>query len=186
MCNATPEAYESNEMDNCELLIMEDVKQLYIENNTTALKELLQYNTWQAFFDIDYGGLPGGVFTAACPPEALHLLENGLINHCLKHLFDNLISKPTQQKLDSVVQKWVLFPCQNGMRAYATSFPRLLFQDGVSSITDISAGTKVGILFAIVIASLTRNGREILLDDAKLNERKYLNMIEVFELLLCY
>ena len=51
----------------------------------------MQYDTWQAFFDIDYGGLPGGVFTAACPPEALHSLELGLITHCLKELFDEIL-----------------------------------------------------------------------------------------------
>ena len=146
----------------------------------------MQYKSWQAFFDIDYGGLPGGVFTAACPPEALHSLENGLINHCLKELFDNVITKATQRQFDAVVQEWVLYPRQQLMKAYMSKFPRILFQDGVSSITDISAGTKVGILFAIVIAALTKNGRNIMLKDAKLTERTYLNMIEIFELLLCY
>src|SRR4051812_8851141 len=72
------------------------------------------------------------------------------------------------------------------MKAYLSKFPRLLFTDGVSSITNISAGTKVGILFAIVIASLTRNGRNILLQDEKLSDSMYLNMIEAFELLLSY
>ena len=72
------------------------------------------------------------------------------------------------------------------MKAYAAAFPRLLFQDGVSSITDISAGTKVGILFSTVIAALTKQGRIILLNDAKLTETNYINMIEAFELLLCY
>ena len=35
----------------------------------------MQTTNWLPFFDIDYGGLDGGVFTAACLPEALHLLE---------------------------------------------------------------------------------------------------------------
>ena len=72
------------------------------------------------------------------------------------------------------------------MKSYYKKYPRLMFTDGVSSITDISAGTKVGILFAVVVAALTKPGREILLNDAKLNKNSYLNMIEAFELLLCY
>jgi hypothetical protein len=72
------------------------------------------------------------------------------------------------------------------MKAYSAVFPRLLFPDGVSSITNISAGTKVGILFAIVIAALTKDGRNVLLNDAKLITNRYSNMIEAFELLLCY
>lgn len=86
MCNATPAAYNSKEMDSCNLLVMEDMKQLCLQQNLDKLKDLMQYPNWQAFYDIDYGGLPGGVFTAACPPEALHSLENGLVMHCLKEL----------------------------------------------------------------------------------------------------
>lgn len=186
MCNATPDVYNSKEVENCQLLVMEEMKKLCIEKDTKALYKLMQYKNWQAFYDIDYGGLPGGVFTAACPPEALHSLENGLINHCLQQLFNHMITNTAQRKFDMVVQKWSTNPKQYFMRAYARDFPRLLFSDGVSSITDISAGTKVGILFAIVIASLTTSGRNILLNESKLTSRTYLNMIEAFELLLCY
>ena len=56
----------------------------------------------------------------------------------------------------------------------------------MSSITNISAGTKVGILFAIVIAALTKDGQNALLNDARLLPNQYTNMIEAFELLLCY
>jgi len=65
----------------------------------------MQTPSWLAFFDIDYGGLPGGMFTAACSPEALQLLENGLINHCLKELFERFIPKATQQRLYATVQE---------------------------------------------------------------------------------
>ena len=171
ICNATPEVYESKDVNNCQLLIMEDIKQLYIDSKKEYLYNLMQYDTWQAFFDIDYGGLPGGVFTAACPPEALDSLENCLINHFLRQLFDHVITKQTQRRLDAVVQGWMLFSRQYCMKAYAGSFPRLLFQDGVSTITDISAGTRVGILFAIVIAALIRNGKDYILSDSKFSEK---------------
>ena len=49
MCNATPEAYESEEMDCCQLLIMEEVKQMRSDNDTANLKKLMQYKDWQAF-----------------------------------------------------------------------------------------------------------------------------------------
>ena len=93
MCDATPEVYESNDPDNCRLLNMDYMMNLSQTKNEEALRNLMQTHNWLAFFDIDYGGSPGGVFTAACPPEALHSLENGLINHCLKELFDNVMPK---------------------------------------------------------------------------------------------
>ena len=44
------------------------------------LVPLMQASNWQAFHDFNFSGLPGGVFTAACPPEAQHLIRNELIN----------------------------------------------------------------------------------------------------------
>lgn len=126
------------------------------------------------------------MFTAACPPEALHSLENGLINHCLKELFEHFIAPATQSRFDQVVQAWSTYPKQQHMKAYAADYPRLLFPTSVSSISDISAGTKVGILFAIVVAALTRYGRDVLLHDANVDDNNYVDMIEAFELLLCY
>lgn len=83
MCDATLEAYSSIEINNCNLLIMSYI--IYLCKNIIhkELDALIQAGNWQAFYDIDYGGLPGGVFTTACPPEALHSLKNGLINHFL-------------------------------------------------------------------------------------------------------
>lgn len=189
MCNATPEVYDTKEVDNCQPLVMEEIKQMNINRETKQLYDLQQYNTWQAFFDIDYGRLPGGVFTAACPPEALHSLENGLIHHCLIQLFDKenkMLLPLSQRKIDMIIQKWALYPRQKHMKAYNAEFPRLIFQDGVTSITNLSAGTKVGILFSIVIAALTKDGRKVFLVDALFSTKNYLNMIEAFELLLSY
>ena len=58
-----------------------------------------------AFFDIDYGGLPGGVFTAASPPEALHALENGIMLHALKEVFSTILSPKQCRLIDQLVQK---------------------------------------------------------------------------------
>ena len=93
MCDATPAVYISKEMDNCKLLVMEDIRQLCLNKDEEKLESMLQSVNYQAFFDIDYGGSPGGVFTAACPPEALHLLENGLVLHCLKQLFEKILGQ---------------------------------------------------------------------------------------------
>ena len=49
------------------------------------------------------------------------------------------------------------------MKSYMAAFPRLLFKDGVTSISDISAGTKMGILFAFVVAAQTNVGHKLLM-----------------------
>ena len=71
------------------------------------------------------------------------------------------------------------------MKSYMAAFPKLLFKDGVTTKSDISAGTKMGILFAFVVAAQTNDGQKILI---KHDRTATINgdMIQVFEMLLCY
>lgn len=185
MCDATPAAYESKEMDNCNLLVMEDIKQLCLERKKEELKTMLQSPNWMAFYNIDYGGLPGGVFTTACPPEALHSLENGLVLHCLKQLFEEVLGEQTKANLNKIVQGWTQQPKQHHMKSFMSEFPWLLFKDGVTTISDISAGTKMGILFAIVVAAQTIDGYN-LFQKKKKTSKIYGDMVHVFEMLCSY
>ena len=63
----------------------------------------------------------------------------------------------------------------------ATDMPRLLFKDGITTITNVTASTNVGIM---VILSLTDKGAhyfEQVLGATKANQMHY-----VFQQLLCY
>src|SRR5688500_11981758 len=103
MCDATFVVYNSKEMDYCNLLVMEEIKQMCLNKDENKLELMLQSVNYQAFFDIDYGPSPGRVFTAACPPEALHFLENGLVLHCFKHLFKEILGETARASLDDIV-----------------------------------------------------------------------------------
>ena len=105
MCDATPQTYESSEPDNCNLLNINVMMNFCRINDHDTSKNLMQTAKWLAIFDIDYEGLDGGVLTAACPPEALHSLENGLILYCLEELLEIIIPKNAQRQLDYVVQQ---------------------------------------------------------------------------------
>jgi len=186
MCNATPSFYEGEIHKSCKLLNMNKIKTWVKNNKNDKLHNLMQSKHWQAFFDIDYGGCPGGVFTAACPPEALHALENGIILHCLKEVFQEILTPAQHCKLDQIVQTWTKLPCQKYLKSNYLEYPRLYFGDGISTITETSAVTKVGIMFALVIASITVKGKKVLTAAENPNFEDYSNMIYVFEMLLCY
>ena len=83
---------------------MQDVMKLVTDKKYEELHNLYQAQHWIAWFDLDYGGNPEGVFTAACPPEALHALENSVFSHMLHELFD-VILKSTRVKgmLDQLI-----------------------------------------------------------------------------------
>ena len=57
----------------------ESIQDLVTQNCTDNLKELNQYHVQNAWFKVDFGGCPFGIFSAACPVEPLHALENGII-----------------------------------------------------------------------------------------------------------
>ena len=71
------------------------------------------------------------------------------------------------------------------MKSYMADFPRMLYKDGLTTISDISAGTKMGILFSFLIAAQTNEGYRLLHKQAQI-ATKYGDTIEVFEMLLCY
>ena len=78
----------------CNKIKMEPIQKLVEENKSEELKEMNQYNVQNAWFDVDFGGCPYGIFSAACPVEPLHSIENGIILNCLEILF-NKIKTPT-------------------------------------------------------------------------------------------
>ena len=107
--------------------------------NTEWLKALNQYNIKNAWFDIDFGGCPYGIFSAACPVEPLHALENRLITECIKVLFHKIRSNGYLAELDRLVKKLTILPRQSKIsNSPDRDMPRLLWKDRITSLTDLT------------------------------------------------
>ena len=72
----------------CQRIVSHHIEEMVARKDHAKLPSLNQYCVRNAWFDVDYGGCPYGIFSAACPVEPLHALENGLITTCLKILFE--------------------------------------------------------------------------------------------------
>ena len=154
------------------------------EQRWDDLDSLYQAQFWNPFFDVNYGASPYGIFFAACPPEGLHALEQGVFKHLLEEVL-GVYLKPVQiALLDRVVQSWVTKDRQRLFRSanFAAS-PRLLFKDGISSLSNTPGCDRAGMVFALTIASLTRDGKAafVRLDDGVIHEITY-----ALEMLMCY
>ena len=159
MCNAGPDEIAHPEYGKCQRINMEDVKQLVINKEYKKLFSMYQAQHWIAWFDLDYGGNPEGIFTAACPPEALHALENGIIQHLLKELFEQILNTKSGGMLDNLCSNWYNYPGQHCMRSYhIDGFPQLLFTNGISTLSNLKADDKVGIMFCVIIVGLQEDG----------------------------
>jgi hypothetical protein len=89
-------------------------------------------------------------------------------------------------ELDSLVRRLTLLPRQRFANSGTEpGMPRLLWKDGVTSLTDLSTKLKVGIMFKLVVVSLQEEGSKfftlVLGSSQRVNE-----MRQVFQMLLSY
>ena len=172
---------------NCKTFSMEHIKNLILQGKSKELKAPNQHNVFSMFFKLNYGGCKYGIFSACCPIEPLHALENGLFKNMSEVVFKEDLKPVGGARLDVLVQRLNLLPKQR----YATSgggitdFPRLLWKHGVSKLTDLEAKYRVGVLFTIMVVALTEEGRKLFLDIYK-TESKVNNIIQCIEMVLCY
>ena len=193
-CDATPDCFDGPGKHQCNRLIMKDVALLLqspTEANLRAIDSLYQQPHWNAFFNVEFGH-PYGIFTAACPVEGLHALENGLIKDALNEIFQTILSSQQVKELDAIVQSWGQLPKQQQLKSKHNEFPRLLFLDGISTLTDTTAAHKVGMLFATTVAFLTFPGHKLLTKAERMKRHQHteqniiVDTTYVLEMLLCF
>jgi hypothetical protein len=125
--------------------------------------------------------------------EALHAVGGGICKDAAAILFDEDLKDANCRHLDILVRRF----CSMDKQHYMTSgsnkaMPRLLFKDGVTSLTKLPSAHVIGILSAVVVVNLPDDGKALLQkafthgDDGRAGT-KYLNdMRYVFLMLLAY
>ena len=175
-----------NPFVQCKKIVMKCIQELVANNCTDKLKAINQYKVKNAWFKVNFGGCPFGIFSAACPVEPLHALENGIIADCLKVLFAKIRYTNSLAKLDDLARQLTSLPRQQSASSGSDkSMPRLLWGDGITTLTDLTASCKVGIMFTIVVISLLEKGEEFFIDVFRQTETLN-DMRECFQMLLCY
>ena len=175
-----------NPYAECQKIKMLPIQHMVLQNRKEELDALNQYHVLNAWFDVDFGGCPYGIFSASCPVEPLHALENGLIADCLKVLLARIGSSKHKARLDEITKQLIKYPRQQLMSFGADKeMPRLLWQEGISCLNETTAATKVGIMLTIVVISLQSEGKEFFIE--VLGDVKIVNdMRECFQMILCY
>ena len=186
-CDAGPHLLSNPKAFSCKRLMMNNVISLVNNKNLEQLQELYQAPHWIPWFDLNYGGNPEGIFTAACPPEALHALENGIYQYVIHELYKHLLKPASSVLLDKHIKSWHEYPRQRYLQSFdIEGYPRLMFTSGISKLTNLKADDKAGIIFCIVISAIQANGHNIFLNNKQIGEGLHQNITTVFELMLCY
>jgi hypothetical protein len=111
------------------------------------------------WFDVSYEGCRFGIFSAMYPIEPLHSIENGIIPKCLTTLFKVVMLPAQKAELDSHVGHLTLLLRQHfASLCTKPCMPCLPWKDGVTSLTDLPAKLRVGIMFTIIVVSLQEDG----------------------------
>ena len=169
----------------CRNISMHRVISYVAENRQHVLDRFTQHNVHCAWFDVDYGGCRFGIFSAACPIEPLHSLENGLMADCLRILFQEM-GTAACATLDRLVKDMLLWGRQRSFSSGSDpDMPRLLWKDGITNLSELTATHKVGIMLTVVVVALTEAGRAHLLASLG-SPRRYNELLYVFQMLLCY
>jgi hypothetical protein len=170
----------------CQRMSMVKIIDLVRRNHHTILNNINQYNVHSAWYVVDYGVCRFGILSAATPVEPLHALENGLITDCVRILFEEEMTTKQKRRLDLLVRRLAYLPRQRFASSGAEPLmPRLLWKDGITSLSKITAKYKVGIMFTIVTVSFQDEGKSLFEDVLGSNERMN-DMRQVFQRILAY
>ena len=135
---------------------MDKIKKLVAKADRTRLAKYHQYCVSSIWYELNYGFCKFGIFSAANPTEWLHALDNGLIEYCLQVLIVDRLKPDYCVKLDDHVKAMTQMPRQKLMSANSNSdFPRLMWKTGITKLSDVTADYKVGMMFTVVVLSLT-------------------------------
>jgi hypothetical protein len=89
----------------CRRMIMANTQAWVVNEEYDKLDKINQYHVHNAWFDVFYGGCKYGIFSAACPVEALHALENGLLKQSLQVVFTDNMNISGRARLDLLAQE---------------------------------------------------------------------------------
>ena len=167
----------------CQHISIERVKNMVLNGMSAQLNAINQKNVYTIFFELCYGGDKYGIFSAACPVEPLHSLEAGIIKYIIAVILWEILFDSGCAMLDYLVQKLASLSRQKFASSGGVGeYPRIIWRDGVSNLKDLDAKYRVGILFTLVIISLTDEGKEFLEPFFK---DKANDIIEIMEMVLC-
>jgi hypothetical protein len=164
----------------CNRIKVADVLAIVASQDRAALHAIAQRPFYNSLYHIDCGGDPYGVFSMI-HTEGLHAIEVGLIPYMLEILMDAMAPR-FHAELDRLVKRLLKHPCQHGYQ----NMPRMLWQDGVTGITQLTGDLKVAKMFAISCVASTKEGEIFFTSVLEGGAATWRKMMYVFQQILCY
>jgi hypothetical protein len=173
----------------CKRVKQAEMQELFRQGNAADLQENSQHYVDNAFFKVDFGGDPYGIFSGT-PVEMLHALQLGIMEYVMEVFFDCFPAR-VLATIDSFVSQ-VREDIRQSVRK---EFPTCNFAHGVTTLKMTTAQEKSGMLMMLVIVSNLTAGKDLLCQSMKegkqtlskaIGEQKLNNFRALFEMLLTF
>ena len=137
--------------------------------NEDRLKELSQYNLWNAFYRHQFGMHSNAGIHGASPMETLHWVQLNMFKYDRECLFlqtgtDSILST----QIDILAQTYGCFLERQSDR----NIPRTKFTDGIRA-GKMQANEMSGLILLLALTMRSRAGRNLLLDTARGNQKEH-------------
>jgi hypothetical protein len=178
-----PSQQAADTTQKCVWVTMEEMMDIIQSQDKNLMAEYSQqYLPNHAFDGIDFGANPYGVY-GATPYDILHGMKLGIVQHTLNMLHDQDMNPTSRHAVDLATTKLMPYFRQGG----TSSYPRLYFPNGLSTLTNASGEESVGILFMTYIHLSTKFGHQAYSNhNHKFTMMKGIKYIKIFEFLLVF
>ncbi len=173
----------------CKRIKQAEMQYLFSSGNSAALHEKSQHYVDNAFFKVDFGGDPYGIFSGT-PVEMLHALQLGLMEYVMEVFFDCFPARVLAE-----IDNYVTNVRGNIRQSIRKDFPTCNFAHGVTTLKMTTAREKSGMLMMLVIVSNLTAVKNLLCQSMKdgknilpraVGEQKVNNFLALFETLLTF
>jgi hypothetical protein len=165
----------------CQWISVADVLEVVAGQDRAELRQLAQRPFFNSLYHIDCGNDPYGVFSMV-HTAALHCIKMGLMEYMMTILLLEMKKKAFRQELDDLVIDLLKHSRQHGYE----KMPRILWQDGVTHLTNLTADLKVGKMFAVIVVASTREGEALFTKALQGGTATWRKMLYVFQQIFCY
>jgi hypothetical protein len=132
-----------------------------------------------SFWNVNFGANPGGIYTA-CAPDLLHQFEHGMGDHVPKVILHENLTEGKRNMIDNVVMHYTKTMFR---QTCARDYFRVQFKKGITNLTKITAGERMGVMFTMFcVLSISSVQEE--LESVWAND-DYMDLIQTLEMILC-
>ena len=181
-CRACNVNYDDlqNPLIKCRYLYAEPMGRIAKSLDDNLRQRWSQHRLENAFESVLFADPDRGIF-GSTPVETMHAFRKGTVEMVTFLILDSV---PVKQK--AALDRLAVSFHKKHRQTYRKNYPATDFSNGVTNLTKISAGERLGLLFLFIILAQYDDGWNILNSALQMSDVNLREVLHVFEALVCF